>query len=73
MLYWFHKLLIASAKTAILNVKSWASENQMEINWDITMELVFWRPSLVMALLPDQIFYTEQVLEARRLCVINLC
>ena len=30
-----------SAKAEILNVKSWAFENQMEINWDKTTELVF--------------------------------
>jgi len=30
-----------SAKAEILNVKSWAFENQMYINWDKTTELVF--------------------------------
>ena len=35
-----------SAKAEILNVKSWAFENQMEINWDKTTELIFRRPNL---------------------------
>jgi len=39
-----------SAYTEILNLKSWASKNVMEINWDKTKELVFRRPqSLTLA------------------------
>ena len=59
-----------SAKAEILNVKSWAFENQMEINWDKTTELVFRRPNLNQALLPDPVCNIEQVLEARLLGVI---
>ena len=59
-----------SAKTEILNVKSWAFENQMEINKDKTTELVFRRPILNQALLPDPVCNIEQVLEARLLGVI---
>ena len=44
-----------SAKAEMLNVKSWAFENQMEINWDKTTELVFRRPNLNQSLLPDPV------------------
>jgi len=30
-----------SAKAEILNAKSWAFENQIEINWDKTTEFIF--------------------------------
>jgi succinate dehydrogenase flavin-adding protein (antitoxin of CptAB toxin-antitoxin module) len=59
-----------SAKAEILNIKSWAFENQMEINWDKTTELVFRRPNLNQELLPDSVCNIEQVLEARLLGVI---
>ena len=59
-----------SAKAEILNIKSWAFENQMEINWDKTTELIFRRPNLKQSLLPDPICNIEQVLEARLLGVI---
>jgi len=59
-----------SAKAEILNVKSWAFENQKEINWDKTTELVFRRPNLNHSLLPDPVCSIEQVLEARLLGVI---
>jgi hypothetical protein len=49
-----------SAKAEILNVKSWAFENQMEINWDKTTELVFRRPNLNQSLLPDPVCNIEQ-------------
>ena len=51
-----------SAKAEILNVKSWAFENQMEVNWDKTPELVYRRPYLNHALLPDPVCSIEQVL-----------
>jgi len=44
-----------SATAGIVNVKSWALENQTEINWDQTTELVFWRPYLNHSLLLDNI------------------
>jgi len=56
-----------SAKAEILDVKSWALENQMEMNWDKTTELVFWRSNLNHSLLPDPVCNIEQVLEARLL------
>ena len=59
-----------SANTEILNLKSWAFENAMEINWDKTKELVFRRPNLSHSLLPDPICNIEQVLESRLLGVI---
>jgi hypothetical protein len=59
-----------SAKAEILNMKSWAFENKMKINWDKTSELVFRRPNLSQSLLPDPICNIEQVLEARLLGVI---
>ena len=59
-----------SAYTEIFNLKSWASENVMEINWDKTKELVFRRPNLSHSLLPDPISNIEQVLESRLLGVI---
>ena len=54
-----------SAKAEILNVKSWAFENQMEINWDNTTELVFRRPNRHQSLLSDPVCKIDQVLEAR--------
>ena len=59
-----------SAKIEIGNIKSWAFENLMEINWDKTTELVFRRPNLNHSLLPDPVSNIEQVLEARLLGVI---
>jgi len=35
------QIIETSAKAANLNVKSWAFENQMEINWDKTTKFVF--------------------------------
>ena len=61
-IYLFHK----SARAEILNIKSWAFENQMGINWDKTTELVFRRPNLNHELLPDSVCNIEQVLKARR-------
>jgi len=52
------------ANAEILNVNSWAFENQMEINWDKTAELVFRRPNVYHSLLPDRVCSIEQVLEA---------
>jgi hypothetical protein len=63
------------AKADILNIKSWAFENQMEINWDKTNEIVFRRPHnphLNRELLPVPVCDIEQVLEARLLEVIIL-
>jgi len=54
-----------SAYTEILNLKSWAFDNAMEINWNKTKELVFRRPNLSHSLLPDPICSIEQVLESR--------
>jgi len=52
------------------NIRFWAFENKMEINWDKTKELVFRRPSTSLSILPDPIFNIEQVLEARLLGVV---
>lgn len=59
-----------SAKAEILNIKSWAFENKMEINWAKTTELVFRRPRLNLSLIPDPICNIAQVSEARLLGVI---
>jgi hypothetical protein len=59
-----------SAKAEINNIRYWAFENKMEINWDKTKELVFRRPSTNLSILPDPIFNIEQVLEARLLGVV---
>jgi len=61
--------IIISAKAEIFNVKSWAFENRMKINWDKTTELVFRRPNLNHSLLPDPVCSIEQVLEVRLLGV----
>jgi len=58
-----------SARAEINNIRSWAFENKMEINWDKTKELVFRRPNIRQALLPDSMFNIEQVQEARLLGV----
>jgi len=54
-----------SVKTEISNDKSSAFENQTEINWDKTTELVFRRPNLNHLLLQDPVCSIKQVLEAR--------
>ena len=59
-----------SAKAEILNIKSWAFDNQMEINWNKTTESVFRRPNLSHELLPDSVCNIEQLLETRLLGVI---
>ena len=56
-----------SAYSEILNLKSWAFENAMEINWDKTKELICRKPNLSHSLLPDLICSIEQVLESRLL------
>jgi large-conductance mechanosensitive channel len=58
-----------SARAEINNIRSWAFENKMEINWDKTKELVFRRPNIRQALLPDSMLNIEQVQEARLLGV----
>jgi len=58
-----------SARAEIQNIRSWAFENDMEINWDKTKELVFRRPNIGHCLLPDPILNIEQVIEARLLGV----
>ena len=59
-----------SAKAEILNVKSWAFENKMEINWEKTTELVFRKPRLNMSLIPGPVCNIAQVSEARLLGII---
>jgi hypothetical protein len=59
-----------SAKAEINNIRSWAFENKMEINWEKTKELVFRRPRTNLSILPDPILNIEQVLEARLLGVV---
>jgi hypothetical protein len=58
-----------SARAEVQNIRSWAFENGMEINWDKTKELVFRRPNIGHCLLPDPILNIEQVLQARLLGV----
>jgi len=58
-----------SGKAEIVNVKSWAFENQMEMNWDKTTEFIFRRPNLNHSLLPDPVCSIEQVLEVQLLGV----
>ena len=59
-----------SAKAEILNIKSWAFENKMEINWKKTTELVFRQPNFNLSLLPKPICDIQQVKETRLLGVI---
>ena len=48
-----------------MNIKSWAFENKIELNWDKINENVLRRPYFNDELLPDPVSAIEHVLEAR--------
>ena len=56
-----------SAKIELLNIKTWAFQNLLEINWDKCNELVFNRPNISHDLIHAPFVYIERVNEARLL------